>query len=182
MINCTISCVWEAIDTRKEFHALQRNLMATQWESHVKFFSHWINLYLIKTKLRHGNIFTSVCQQFCPQGGGVCLSACWDTHPLDRYPPGQTPPGRPLLGRHPLGRHLPASRRLLLQAVCILLECFLVIFLFSLKVSMTHWHSECIAITSSKPKRHVVLLLHMIWVPRSTPVSKRCKTILALIV
>ena len=40
-------------------------------------------------KLRQGNIFTSVCQEFCPQGGDVCLSACWDT---DTTPPGQTPP------------------------------------------------------------------------------------------
>ena len=34
------------------------------------------------TKLRQGNIFTSVCQEFCSQGGGgVCVSACWDTPP-----------------------------------------------------------------------------------------------------
>ena len=32
------------------------------------------------------------CLSFCPRGGGVCPSACWDT------PPRQTPP----LGRHPL--------------------------------------------------------------------------------
>ena len=31
-------------------------------------------------------------------GGGVCLSACWDTHP----PPGRHPLGRQLPGRHPL--------------------------------------------------------------------------------
>ena len=53
-------------------------------------------------KLRQGNIFTSVCKEFCP-GGGVCLSVCWDTPPgrhpptrqtprLDRHPPMQTPP------------------------------------------------------------------------------------------
>ena len=36
------------------------------------------------TKLRQGNIFTGVCQSFCSQGG-VCLSACWDTHPPGRY-------------------------------------------------------------------------------------------------
>ena len=40
-------------------------------------------------KLQQGNIFRSVCQEVCPQGGGgVCLSACWDTHtPLGRHPP-----------------------------------------------------------------------------------------------
>ena len=37
------------------------------------------------TKLGQGNIFTSVCQEFCTQGG-VCLSVCWDA------PPEQTPP------------------------------------------------------------------------------------------
>ena len=33
-------------------------------------------------KLGQGNIFRSVCQEFCPQGwgGGVCPIACWDTH------------------------------------------------------------------------------------------------------
>ena len=58
------------------------------------------------TKLRQGNIFTSVCQEFCPEGCLPHLSVCWDTHP-----PGQTPPSNgqtPLhLSRHPppLGRH-----------------------------------------------------------------------------
>ena len=41
------------------------------------------------TKLGQGNIFTSVCQEFCPHGGGgVCLSACWDTPPQTRQTPG----------------------------------------------------------------------------------------------
>ena len=46
------------------------------------------------TKLGQGNIFTSMCQEFCPGGGGegVCLSACWDTPPQSRHtpPPEQT--------------------------------------------------------------------------------------------
>ena len=53
--------------------------------------------------MRKGNVFTSVCQEFCPQGGGVCLSVCWDTppsqtrgcvsqHALRQTPPDQTPP------------------------------------------------------------------------------------------
>ena len=46
-------------------------------------------------KLWKGNVFTSVCQEFCPQGG--CLP---DT------PPGQTPPpDTPLQADTPLGRH-----------------------------------------------------------------------------
>ena len=42
------------------------------------------------TKLRQGNIFTSVCQDILSTGGG-CLPQC-----MLGYPPGQTPPlGRP---------------------------------------------------------------------------------------
>ena len=50
------------------------------------------------------NIFASLCQKFCPQGG-VCLSACWDTPPPGRHTPGQTSPGKTPQGRHFLGRH-----------------------------------------------------------------------------
>ena len=59
------------------------------------------------TKLRRLCFYT--CLSFCSRGGGVCLSACWDTtpwtrrppgsrHPLDQAPPEQTPPPR---SRHP---------------------------------------------------------------------------------
>ena len=59
-------------------------------------------------KLRQGNIFTSVCQEFCPRGKrlGVSTSVHAGIHnPLDRHPPGrhpgQTPPGQtPSLGRY----------------------------------------------------------------------------------
>ena len=66
--------------------------------------------YRPQTKLRKGNVFTSVCQEFCPQeGGGV--------HPQTDLPP----------GRHPPGKTPPApSRRLLLRTLRILLECILV--------------------------------------------------------
>ena len=49
-----------------------------------------------KRSLGEGNIFRSVCQEFCPQWGGgeVCLSACWDTLPGPGTSPGPgTPPG-----------------------------------------------------------------------------------------
>ena len=70
------------------------------------------------TKLGQGNIFTSVCQEFCPQGGGegVCLSACWDTLPpprQSRQPP--PPPGGRL--QHTVNE----------QPVRILLECILLV-------------------------------------------------------
>ena len=64
------------------------------------------NLTPATTKLGQGNIFTSVCQEFCPQGGRGCLpqgmlgytppdqTPPWDqTHPPgSRSPPDQTPP------------------------------------------------------------------------------------------
>ena len=54
--------------------------------------------YRPQTKLRKGNVFTSVCLGFCPQGGGGCLPPCtgwgvWPT-PLGRHPPDGTCSGR----------------------------------------------------------------------------------------
>ena len=40
-------------------------------------------------KLGQGNIFRSICQEFCSLEGGVaCPIACWDTPPRDQTPPG----------------------------------------------------------------------------------------------
>ena len=60
-------------------------------------------------------IFSQAC--VCPQGGrGVCLSACWDTHPprAGTSPPEQTPPwtkhpprADTSPSRHPRSRHPP---------------------------------------------------------------------------
>ena len=55
--------------------------------------------YHPQTKLRKGNVFTSVCQKFCAYGGGV-------------YPRADPP-----------GRHPPPRRWLLQRTVRILLEC-----------------------------------------------------------
>ena len=68
---------------------------------HMKFICNPSILLPAATKLGQGNIFTSVCQEFCPGGGeGVCLSACWDTPPWTRHPPDQAPPKT----RHPSSR------------------------------------------------------------------------------
>ena len=93
------------------------------------------------TKLGQGNIFTSVCQEFCPQGGRVSASVHAGIHtPLDQTSPEQTPPGtrpHPLPwtrspwtrhppGPDPPGPDLPASRiqhTVYKWPVCILLEC-----------------------------------------------------------
>ena len=73
----------------------------------------WIkaDFYRPQKKLRKGNIFTRVCQEFCPQGG-----VCQTPPVLGRHPPRQTrqTPPTPLwadtpLGRHPLGIHLPPA-------------------------------------------------------------------------
>ena len=45
-------------------------------------------IFTVRNELRKGNVFTSVCQEFCPQCGG-----------MSRRPPPRT------RGRHPLGRH-----------------------------------------------------------------------------
>ena len=74
--------------------------------------SPYVSYYRPQTNLRKGNVFTSVCLEFCPQRGGVHSPG---RHPLDRHPqpradtptlPGQTPP---TLGRHSPGRHPPPN-------------------------------------------------------------------------
>ena len=55
-----------------------------------------------KRSLRRLCFYT--CLSFCPQGG-VCLSACWDTHPLGQTSLRTDTP----LGRHPPGRHPPGK-------------------------------------------------------------------------
>ena len=70
--------------------------------------------------------------------GGVCLSACWDTTPPSRQPlppsrgAGITPEQAP-----PRSRQTPPKQCMLgdttnKRAVCILLECILVVFVFKL--------------------------------------------------
>ena len=73
------------------------------------------NQYLpAATKLGQGNVFTGVCASV-RRGGGVCLSACWDTTPpRDQTPQKQTHPPRsrhpPSRTRPPLGPDPPRSR------------------------------------------------------------------------
>ena len=85
------------------------------------------------TKLGQGNIFRSVCQEFCPLGGeGVCLSACWDTPPsLGADPPGADPPPGSRL-QHTVNE----------RAVRILLECILVLLLSVSGSVNTSWSSK----------------------------------------
>ena len=61
-----------------------------------------------QTKLLKDNVFTSVCQEFCPQWGEVYTPRAdppQGRHPLPDNPPGQTPPRQtPPPGRHPRPR------------------------------------------------------------------------------
>ena len=117
------------------------NLMHLEWSGSCTYFNTHNRKITVKEPLLNlyfcpipGNIFTGVCQSFCSEGEGVCLSACWDTppgrytpwqvpqgrytpqqvHPLDRYTsPAGTPPGRytpqegTLPSRYTPGRHTP---------------------------------------------------------------------------
>ena len=69
-------------------------------------------------------MFLHPSQSCCSRGGGVCLSACWDT-PHSSWP--DTP-----------------SRRPLQRTVRILLECFLVSFIFVNYIFMLihDWHTH----------------------------------------
>ena len=58
--------------------------------------SPYVSYYRPQTNLRKGNVFTSVCLEFCPQRGVYTPQA--DTPWTDTPTPGQTPP--PSLGRH----------------------------------------------------------------------------------
>ena len=52
-----------------------------------KIYSEDNQFYRPQTKLRKGNVFTSVFQEFCPWG---CVH--WGRHPPCRHPPADTPP------------------------------------------------------------------------------------------
>ena len=98
-----------------------------------------------KRSLGQCNIFSSVCQEFCSQGGGSTWAGTHPqagTPPLGRYTPswaGPPPPGQVHpLGRYPLGRYTPQAgtpprEQCMLgdmgnkRAVRILLECILVV-------------------------------------------------------
>ena len=67
-----------------------------------------IVFYRPQTKLQKGNVFGSMCQEFCPQG--VCIPAWTGQTPLGRYtlPSQSHPPGRYPQGSYtPLGRYSP---------------------------------------------------------------------------
>ena len=67
------------------------------------------HLLLAATKLGQGNIFTSVCQEFCPQGGGrVSASVHAGVH-HPNPPQGADPPDPPG-SRHPPGPGTPPEQ------------------------------------------------------------------------
>ena len=94
-------------------------------------------------KVCDGYVFTGVCpqgwglcpggQEFCPQGGSTSVHAGIPHHPGKAHPLARTPP---LAMRPPLTRRVPLAKRPMLRdtvnkrAVCILLECNLVVCIF----------------------------------------------------
>ena len=92
--------------------------------------------WIFTVRKRKGNVFTSVCQEFCPWWG---CTPPWEDNPPSAdtsradTPPEQTPP--------------PPSRRLLQQTVRILLECILVRSLID---------SDCFLLWSNNSKVLVV--------------------------
>ena len=76
------------------------------------FVVNWQVFLPAATKLGQGNVFTGICDSV--NRGGVCLSACWDTHtPLGADPPGSRPPWsrHPSGSRHPAGADTPLRGR-----------------------------------------------------------------------
>ena len=125
---------------------LRPQVLTPLHESHLVEFP-LPNVLFITAKLGQGNVFRSVCQEFCPQGGGLypsmpCRSP--GPHPgggglrsLVGGVPGPhpgvfRPTPRGCVSQHALKQTLPPSRWLPLQAVCILLECILVIIYFNM--------------------------------------------------
>ena len=85
-----------------------------------QFLHESFTFYRPQTKMRKGNVFTRICQEFCPQGD-ACNTPWADTPLAGRHPPWQadTP-----LGRHtPSGQTPPSSTWLLQRTTHILLEC-----------------------------------------------------------
>ena len=73
-----------------------------------------------KRSLGQGNIFSSVCQEFCSPGGGFCLSACWDTtpSPRSRHPPwDQAPPRAQCMLGDTVGRYASYSNAILFHNI-----------------------------------------------------------------
>ena len=106
--------------SREDFNC---NYLTNAVNNMIVFNSQKFN-YHPQTKLQKGNVFTSVCQEFCPV---VYPSMHWGRHPLADAP-GQT---LPLPGsQHPPWADTP-PRQPLQRTVRILLECILVFLLLT---------------------------------------------------
>ena len=97
----------------------------TKLKSFRFFFGHGFKFISLQNLNLQGNVFTSVCQEFCPRGG-VYPSMHWGRHPLSRhtlcpvhsgihtppcpvhagiYPPPPTSTATAADGKHPTGMH-----------------------------------------------------------------------------
>ena len=119
--------------------------------------------YRPQTKLRKGNAFTSMCQEFCPLGGGQSPPGR-HPHPTPwtHIPPGQTdPPGQ-----------TPPSRRLMQRTVRILLECILVLLIGYIITLCTWYCSGTVELRSVVLKGRMDITCRIVVV--------RCRTLILL--
>ena len=94
---------------------------------------------------------------FCSRGGGVCLSACWDTTPLTRHPPPRSRPppgaeharryGQCVGGTHPTGMQSCCHLRLLMGNIfsCVCLSLFRLWLLNHLNSQLNCLACRCIS-------------------------------------
>ena len=105
-----------------------------------------------KRSLGQGNIFSSVCQEFCSRGG-VCLSACWDT---TSWVQGTSQgPGHPPRTRHPpsgSGMPLPQGPGTPLRSAC-----------WEIRSTSGLYASYWNAILLRSARRMVLTLLHAVY-------------------
>ena len=102
------------------------------WSTRRRYASYW-NAFLFSppaTKLGQGYVFTRVCDSV--HGGGVCLSACWDTHPPEQASPGSRPPGAVHAGRYgqQAGGTHPATMHTCFFLFSVLLGIYIYLYIF----------------------------------------------------
>ena len=89
--------VWGACSIWRRFRSNFGKDLSSVTSLTISAIKFHFSYYRKQTKLRKGNVFTSVSQEFCPRGGGGgCIPACIGEDTRQADTPGQTP-----LGRHP---------------------------------------------------------------------------------
>ena len=156
---CKYALLWPRQFTFEHFRlsTLSLNSELSHWKLSLRLFPVWFALnirnrpyYHPQTKLPESNVFTSMCQEFCPRGVYTRLGRhpSLGRHPLGRHPP----PADTALDRHPprADTRSPPGRRLLQWTVCILLECILV----TMASCLLTWRGNRIFLSINHPGAH----------------------------